>query len=574
MKKSNLLLFTAISLTCLTSCGPKHQHIFEYRKVPEAMVEGTMCGDKISYYKSCECGALSDVTFKTNEIMKHSYENKYVVNGDECIVTCTCTRCDESREGHEFSGKSTTSGYAIDKPASCLNNELGHIEFTNFVDENGEPLNVDPYFVDGAESIEQKNTKFADHCYCQSAFASALVPGTTNQFYESCIYCGKNDTSKTFTFSEHPSYSFVKEETEDRLNVLEYSSGLDPMMATMFANYPNLYLRKYNFTYQSNKLDGTPITLSAGLIVPFDGDTPNVNAFAVNNHPTIFEKNRAPSICWSDTTPLALCSTARTAVLECDLVGLGSTIDEIPDFHCWHLTSKSTVDGIFAAFDILKEYFDIDCTDLKKVNVGYSQGGFDTMSLLYYLDNFAPECITNKIKFNRVFAGSGAYDLEIMMKKQIRNDFVAPDVIIQAIISSMDCHPEIFGDLEIEDFLEPYGLNYLDPLSRKNETDISHLNYQRHGAPVFREELFNSSSVLNRALISASKFESLLNTDWIPSADTIMYYSLKDEIIPKECSLKAKEKFAGAQNIFFLEATDIYHEAGGTEFYTKVFLNF
>ena len=576
MKKSNLLLFTAISLTCLTSCGPKrpkHQHIFEYRKVVEAIVPGIMCGDKISYYKSCECGELSSESFKTNEIMKHDYEKDYVVNGNECIVTYTCKRCDKNHEGHSFSGKSITKSYSIDTPPSCQNNELGHEEFTDFRDNENQPLNIDPYFVGGTNSIEQKNTKL-DHFYCQNVFKSALVPGTTNQFYENCIYCGKNDTSKTFTFNMKPEYTFAKEEIVERKNVYDYACELDPAMASIFAGYKTLNLRKYNFTYQSTKLDGTPITLSAGLIVPFDGDTPNVTALAVNNHPTIFGADRAPSLCWTPTTPIALCSTARTAVLECDLIGLGSTVDEISDFHCWHLTSKSTIDGIFAAYDILKEYFDVDCTDLKKVNAGYSQGGFDTMSILYYLEKYAPECITSKIKFNKVFAGSGAYDLQIMMKKQLRNDFSEPDVLIQAIISAIESHPDMFMGYTIEDFLEEYGLKYLDPLQRKDEYEIFRLNYSRNNKPIFKEALFDSYNELNRALISASKFESLLNTDWVPSANTYMYYSVKDEIIPKECSLKAKEKFANAQNIVFIEADNVYHEEGGTEFYTKVYLNF
>ena len=342
----------------------------------------------------------------------------------------------------------------------------------------------------------------------------------------------------------------------------------------------NLKLVKYEMHYFSVDLKNQAALMSASLTVPYIDNEPFIEGFVVDSHPTLTDLNECPTKRWDKY--LINCIPGNV-VLQCDLMGFGTQADKISDYHCRHLSNRNTIDGIFAAFEMIDDYYDITGEDLPLYNVGYSQGGFGSMALLRYMETEATEEEKERINITKTFSGSGAYDINVMFDNCFKiEDYQYCHYLIKGILTTHHYHPECYGELTVEDYLTEYGKEFLDPLIRKDNAALEEVLNKKDGQgervytgpkSVFNQEYLNPESALNKAVVKACEKENLLDGNWMPEGDIDIYYSPYDTMVTPKCSEKAAELFKDLDNVEIIKSEKkVDHRDYGTDFYISVLI--
>mgnify|MGYP003291100098 CR=1 FL=1 len=402
--------------------------------------------------------------------------------------------------------------------------------------------------------------------------------GTT--YYKSCS-CGEVST-ETFTTSEKPHYTLLGESSEISLNdyvekctpetLDDYMKELALVMVSTLSEQilgeGTITLKRYNFEYESLDIDNKPIILSGSFTYPcLDGEI-KISSVDFDSHPTFTDKKesviKGPDI-------YSILSIVGSLVLEFDLIGFGLTEEMPACYHCRHLSNRNTVDGIIAAYYILKE-LGIDITTYPQYFTGYSQGGFDSMALLRYYEEESTDNEKTIINPIACFSGSGAYDLKVMFDESLQNEeFQYPEYLLMGIITAKYYHPEIFGEHTIEEFLTDYGKRFVEPIISKDDAAIQALKQEidSNGQSIYKqigdffniEFINNHESPLREIVDRYCKQEGLLGGEWKPTSNLHIYYSDEDEIVTSKCSHKAEEIFASLENVHFTELFDDHRTA-------------
>lgn len=316
--------------------------------------------------------------------------------------------------------------------------------------------------------------------------------------------------------------------------------------------------RRYNFVYPSRYFDGTPIMLSGCFTIPYLNGKIKAKSISITSHQTFTDLSEAPTKGFDMLVTPAL---TGSVVIEFDLVGFGITSDLPMDYHCRHLSSRNTIDGVLAAYSILENEFGINQKDLKVYNVGYSQGGYDSLALLRYLEQDASEKEKEIIHINRTMSGSGAYDPLLMFDTSLANDkFDAPEFLLLAIMSGFSFHADKLEGFTYDDFLTDYGKEFIEPLTLKSASKLSLVKEKTDNKgqyiytgphSFFKEELFNKESNIHKAITNAVEEENLLDGKWVPEGKVNLFYSEDDKTVTPNCTLKAQEVFSSkiGQNI-------------------------
>lgn len=387
---------------------------------------------------------------------------------------------------------------------------------------------------------------------------------------EQCKRCGKTIYTKANEcFVGEPSIKTV-----DEYLAFQDNSLLSLLMANVAR------FEKHTFNYISTDLKGNSIVLSGAITIPYTNEGAYFKGFVIDNRPTIVDKSEAPSECWTKT---AVTTALGLIVFEFDLLGFGTTVDRVSSYHCNHLTVRNTVDGIKSAFNLLNNELNIKRNNKPIFNVGYSQGGYDALALMRYLETEATAEEKALIPISKTFAGSGAYDLKLMTLNSLSNpDFAAPEYLLMGLLTTYEYHKEYYGSLKLEDFLTEYGLSFVEPVNAKNKAKVDELKAKTkpNGDKMYQTPSdFFSASFLNaegsylEAMNNACANENLLDGKWMPSGELMMFYSESDELVTPECSKKAEEMFASLKNVKFNKVNKVNHEDGGTDFYALVIAN-
>lgn len=426
---------------------------------------------------------------------------------------------------------------------------------------NPEPVDPEPV---NPEPIHSHNwVEVVDDKYLKS-------PATIDNpavYYKSCNSCDEV-YSDTFEYGEPLKYCLVGDPKESNFESI-ISTYVDDPTITMIANAlgtgliekwignpQNVKFKRYSFEYETVLLDNSRIVMSGAITFPCLNGEPFVRFIDVDNHPTFTDASEAPS---KGFDIYCITTIIGALVIECDLLGYGRTEEYPTDYHCRHLATRNTVDGILAALDLIKNEISISIDNLDMFNTGYSQGGYDSMALMRYMETEATEEEKAKINFKETFSGSGAYDLAIMFEDSLKKaDFMFPEYILMALITAHEFHPEIFGDTKIEDFLTDYGKLFIEPILNKNDAAVQELKNKtddggnliyKTPSDFFTFDISNPDPTLYKIMKDYCDEENLLDGKWMPKGLLYIYYSPDDELVSPNCSLKAKELFKDLENV-------------------------
>lgn len=333
--------------------------------------------------------------------------------------------------------------------------------------------------------------------------------------------------------------------------------------------------KKYNFVYDTYNLKNERIRLSAAIVVPFLNDEPNIKGFVIDHHPTITDKNEAPTKMW---TQMTLNVAARCAVLQCDLIGLGETVNEVDDYHCGHLSNRNVMDGILAAQQILLKEFNVDIAKLKMFNVGYSQGGYDSLSFLRYMEQEATDEEKSVVHIEQSYCGSGAYDIQIQFDDCLADEgFQYIEYILMGVMATHEFHPSSYGNLTVDDYLTENGKELHEVLNQKD--DIA-LNMWKKTHSIKPHDIFvapyldDKDSEYSKSVARAAAVENLLDGKWKPEGKVWLFYPTNDDMVSTRCSKKAIEMFKDLPNFEYVEDTiSADHRSAGTMFYVATLLD-
>lgn len=403
-------------------------------------------------------------------------------------------------------------------------------------------------------------------------------------YFKSCE-CGAK-SEETFEFGQTLKYGFTNSPLEgsytaffseyDDTDLVKIAENLlcPIVINKIIGDYSTVKYKHYSFNYESTYLDSSRIVLSGAITIPYVNDVPYVKFVDVDSHPTLTQAYQAPSLNFDIFGFLGL---AGGLVIELDLLGFGHTNESPVDYHCRHLAAKNTVDGVIAALNLIKDELSISLEGKKIFNTGYSQGGYDALALMRYLETEATDYEKSMINFDYNFCGSGAYDLAIMFENSLRNkSYETPEYVLMGIISAYNFHPEIFEDFVVEDFLTDYGKQFIQPIIDKNQDEIDILKNQigKDGSRIYQgpDDFFNFNyenpdpkkiEILNKI----NELESLIKGDWLPAGRLTLFYLPNDNVVSPKSSLKAKEVFAGLENVKFVEGFLNDHGTGAVLFY-------
>lgn len=420
---------------------------------------------------------------------------------------------------------------------------------------------VDDAYLKSNATIDEP-AKYYKTCECGAVSSETFDYGSPIK-YE---ICGEPlETNYSAIFAEYDSEQIVKT-IEDIICPLVISLNI--------GNYKEVVYKRYTFNYESTYLDSSRIVLSGAFTIPYYKNEPFINFVDVDSHATLTQTWQAPSLQYGIFTFLAL---TGALVIECDLLGFGRTNSLPVDYHCSHLAAKNTVDGIIAAINLIENELGISLEGKKMFNTGYSQGGYDALALMRYMEVEATDYEKEMVHFEHNFCGSGAYDLGIMFEDSIKNDsYEAPEYILMGLLSAYDFHPEIFGAHTVEDFLTDYGKRFIQPVRDKNQYQVERLkamkdaqgNYLYNGPKdFFTFEYDDPDPELLEILNKFSALETLVNGDWLPKGKLTLFYLPKDNLVSPRSSYKALYTFRWRWNVNSVRGIINDHALGSVLYY-------
>lgn len=401
-------------------------------------------------------------------------------------------------------------------------------------------------------------------------------PHSFNENYV-CTVCGYEEF-------DHKNYHIERIEERPMKDYLQKVIKLPELVVELIPE--NLTFVKYKMYYYSTDLQDNKVLMSSSLTVPYLSGEAYINGFVVDSHPTLTDLMEAPTERWDQY--LINCIPGNV-VLQCDLMGFGTQSDKISDYHCRHLANRNTVDGIFAAFELIEDEYDVDAENLPLYNVGYSQGGYTSMGFLRYMEQEATPEEKERIKITKTFSGSGAYDINIMFDECFKiEDYQYSHYLIKGILTTYEYHPESYNQygVTVEDYLTEYGKEFLPPLREKNNAALEEVlnrvdpitgeRVYKGPKSVFNQEYLDKESNLNKAVVAACEKENLLDRNWYPKGEIDIYYSPYDTMVTPKCTEAAIKIFKEEEdldNVGIIEATDkIDHRQYGTTFYISVLI--
>lgn len=281
-----------------------------------------------------------------------------------------------------------------------------------------------------------------------------------------------------------------------------------------------------NYDYPSIGPDGKRVTLSARMYLmdlqtKWYKKTPYV---ALANHASIVEAGQCPT---RDYKAEAIFAWFGCPVVMPDYYGFGASNDCPQAYLNSGVTARGNIDALKAALQILKD---------KKIkvgddfyNVGYSEGGFNTIANLKYVTDH-PDC---GIKFKASFAGAGSYDINASWDEYMSDGYPAAAIFLPlTLVSANECEKLGFDYRKL--FKEPL-CSHVDDwiLSKKNSFGkIMDLIGSNHVADILTPELIGGESE------EAKKYRALfegysVSKDWRkPSGKVILFHSTQDDVVP------------------------------------------
>lgn len=356
------------------------------------------------------------------------------------------------------------------------------------------------------------------------------------------------------------------------------------MLATFIPK--DLRMKVVDYLYESSNGLGGVEKLSGQLIVP-------TRSGQVTNESLIID-NRATQIADADvpTNQLnigsVLCLTGAP-VVTADLLGYGATVNTPISYNCRHTAAVNTVDAAVVAQQMLHSKWmglKLSKKALPVYSEGYSQGGYDALAVMRYLETEAEKSVKEQLPLVKTKCGAGAYDQRVFFVTVMKwNDYAYSPYIVTSFISFMNYHKDLFPqDFKVEDVLNEKVRNselirrinskqYADQAIKDYVVDL--LDGDVSMSNIFVEDLINPNGTLHNLCLKVAEYESVLD-GWKPAGAVDFFHAKNDDCVPVECMYAAQEAFKGCKNVTFEEydapAEPGLHSKSYVRFITNILL--
>lgn len=420
-------------------------------------------------------------------------------------------------------------------------------------------------------------------CECGKKSSETFTVGSplSHDYQLSSKFSGKQCSKCSSAILEGCTEAFVSTETK---TVSEFLTpfGAQAFAVSMLASALKIKsLEKRVFYYESVDAFGNKIILDGSVTIPKGDDGYIIDRFVLDNHPTFESLSESVDRAWTQTSITAI---VGSCTLEFDLIGYGITSCKTCEYHCSHLSNRNTVDGALACFRLLKT-IGVEQYSKPICITGYSQGGYDALSLMRYLETEATAEEKRILDVDVTLAGSGAYNLQYLFEDALKDDkFSRPEYIIAGFLSAYETHKDLFDGHKPEDFLTDYGMEFIYALSKKSVAENTKVKEKKKpdGKPyftkmsdIFVSDCLDENSELAKIIKSVFEQENLIDGKWIPESKLFLWYTEADEIVSPRCSQAAIELFKDLDEEKFKyeyekESAKLLHVPGGTQFYSLV----
>lgn len=276
--------------------------------------------------------------------------------------------------------------------------------------------------------------------------------------------------------------------------------------------------------YQSKDVTGNTATLSGKIFIKNTADK-KLKGIIIANHFTICSNNECPSN--SLLEPESILVPFGYAMVMADYIGFGSTVSMEHPYLNWKATATASIDAYFA----MKQYLEDNGYEVgdERYNVGYSQGGEATMSVL----RMVTEDYSDKIHFNKSFVGAGPHSIEATYDDVIANDFTGIPMAMPMIVNGMNASYDLGLDLD-EVFVGEMHDNYKKVLSKHHSSLYLLTLFRDHEASkIFAPAFLDKNDPMTAKFIDAARKNELVGT-WTPKAgeDIYLFHSRQDDMVP------------------------------------------
>lgn len=314
-----------------------------------------------------------------------------------------------------------------------------------------------------------------------------------------------------------------------------------------------------NFNYKSDDGISEEGILSGQVVIPTLNGSLISNKMVVDNRFTVLNNAEVPT---NKMNVGAVAALTGSPVVTCDMLGYGSSISRVLNYHCHHYSSRNTVDAALAAETILHSQqmnLNLNNKILSVYNAGYSQGGFGALSFLKYMQEEATDEEKELLPVIKTVCGAGAYDIDVMFENIVDDaDNMYPyyGYLAAALITSTHYHADVYGGLSVEDLFtekaKASGLIQMTNSKQYGTDDISEAfatamdNDYRPGQ-VFVPSLADHNGELRKTVRKAAALESLV-TGWTPKTPIHFYHARNDEAVTAKCADAARNAFGSGVN--------------------------
>lgn len=324
--------------------------------------------------------------------------------------------------------------------------------------------------------------------------------------------------------------------------------------------------------YWSVDAKNHPIELSVKF---YYKNNQNVSFVVLNNHPTITHADGAPSGDKPQMEAIKYMVSENALVICPDYAGFGETSQKVlHPYMCSTLTARNILDAYKAAVKYVKEtgkrQFD---KNYYTINIGYSQGGTNTLAFQRYLETEATDADRKLVNLAGSVCGAGVYDQQLVFdtyEQMEKLDY--PILMLYVLQGQLEAFGEtIMRNLTLEECFTPefwaYCQNGFLTKLREQKTNVDDLNTQLNedGFSTFysimNEAYADHSSKLYRTIKKTFEESNLLAEGWEPTAPIIFYHDKAghDIVVPyaeTTAAMEAVKKMGGKCS--YVDAIDDY----------------
>ena len=336
-------------------------------------------------------------------------------------------------------------------------------------------------------------------------------------------------------------YSVTAEKTYPTLQVLLDETGRDlsgaELALSLFFPNRNASASAINFTYRSFDPQGSPVELSALLLIPdaaLNG-TKKLSGICLTNHGTISSNDECPTMKAQIECALAW---RNFAIVMPDYYGFGVSADRPQAYLDAETTARGNIDAYLAALQLLKDREVIIPSRL--YSFGYSQGGFNSMANLKYVSKH-PEL---HVTFDRVMCGGSPFDVEMTWETYTKGIFRHAITFIPMTLVSINESQQL--GLKYEDLFKGSMLENWQEWILSKKYNIETIN-DKIGTDdlsvILNDEFMTRTGEAYDAIMEVCRRYSL-TSGWTPPSETkiLLYHSKQDETVPYE-NLTAMKEF-------------------------------